>query len=118
MPFVCESDLSELKELPLHEFESAPVSDNDPVELLCPSTFPSDFTELKFELKCARARRNSCQCECAMHKSSENQACGGVFIHTTHSDREAHVHHHAVGLTQPQRVISRFFIVSGWVFRF
>ena len=47
----------------LHHVEGAPV------EQLCPITLPSDKLESTDVLE---PKRNSCQCECAMHESAEN----------------------------------------------
>ena len=40
-----------------------------------------------------------------------------MYLYTSRSDREALVHHHAIRIPKPCRVISRFLSESGRVFR-
>ena len=46
-----------------------------------------------------QGENKECVLECAVHESAEKHACGDECIYTTHSDREALVHHHAFGLS-------------------
>ena len=83
MSFVCDSEMCEMK-VRMYRctmWKSHQGFFNGTVELLCPITFLSEFTELKFEVKrAAETQRNSCHCECAVCVSAEKHACGEVFI--------------------------------------
>ena len=56
-----------------------------------------------------QGKMSACHCECTAYNSPENMREVQCL--------SAHVHHHAVGLPKPHRVIPKFFGVSGRAFR-
>ena len=74
MPCVCECDASEMR---VRMYRCAMWKAHlchftDTVELMCPITFLSQFTELKSELKCAaKTEKNLRHCVCAVHEFAE-----------------------------------------------
>ena len=69
------------------------------------------------EQSAAEIKLSACHCECAEDNSAGKHSCGNVFLCSSRSDREALVHHRAIGHQKPHRVIFTFFCVSGRVFR-